>query len=391
MPFTVLHFAPTSRGAGDGSSPANAAELFPGGNINSLLTANNYATSGIVAMCQNTGTYTLSQGLTGAVFSGGAPSNLTYSLSLVGCDVNGVPVTPSDYGWRCEEGDLDTTGYVSLNFTLVGTSAVNALNIRMMFFSVTSSTSTSAFSTPVGKFTWCKFSFTATASTAVGFAMATSSEGFANCQVSMTGTNYARIVSGSSSGNQLDNVRIKGDPLASGGTRYGLAMSVASAYPSATGRVFVCDVTGFGVMNYNAGASAGLILSQATIVNCATGIAILGGASSRMILSNVVVTGCAVGVNASSGLYVLDNVVLRNTSNFGTAPETPVSEPCTFITAETDSQLYTNHAAGDYRIKSTSAHWGKNRGAGDEAISGAGNPLVAQQHGIYMGSKGVVA
>ena len=63
---------------------------------------------------------------------------------------------------------------------------------------------------------------------------------------------------------------------------------------------------------------------------------------------------------------------MRNTTDFGTAAELLVSEPCVFITTETDSQLYANSAIGDYRIKSTSAHWGKNRGAGDES-SGSGN------------------
>lgn len=388
MPVTVFHAAPTARGLGDGSSAANAGQLFPSGNLNSTIASHNFSTSCLQVMCQNTGTYTLSQSLAAAVFAT-PPTASTYALFMIGCDSSGNPTVPVDYGWRCEEGDLDVTGYAVLNFTLTASPVITGLNVRMSFIDASLTTSTTAFSQDFGKKTWCRFTVTSTSTSTVAILHATTSAGMSNCQVRMIGSGYNHIIRGSTSGGQLNNIRIIGDPTSTTGTRYGLAQTITTAYPIATGRIFVCDVTGIGVVNYNVGATAGLILSEATIVNCGIGVSLLGANNARMILSNVVITGCTTGVTHASGLYIFDNVLLRNTTDYGVTAEVPVGEPFAIVTTETDSQLYANHSVGDYRIKSTSVHWGKNRGAGDEVVTGGGSGNAQHRHGIYLGSKGV--
>lgn len=388
MPTTTIHAAPTARGLGDGSSAANAIELFPSGNLHSTIAGHNFSTSCLEVLCQNTGTYTLSQSLAAAAFAT-PPDATSYALFLIGCDSSGVPTVPADYGWRCEESDLDVTGYAVINFTLTASPFLSALNVRLMFFDVSITNSVTAISQNIGKLSWCRFTVTSTSAFTVGVLQFTNSQGLANCQLRMIGTAYAQLYRGSTAGGQIDNVRFKGDASATTGTMYGVSMTVVAMYPLGTGRMFVCDVPGTGIINYNTSGSSGIIVSEATVVNCGTGISSLGSTNSRLVVSNSVITGCTIGLNISNGIYVLDNVLLRNTTNYGTAAEVPVSEPYAFITTETDSQLYANHSSGDYRIKSTSAHWGKNRGAGDEVVVGGGSGKVQQRHGIYLGSKGV--
>ena len=385
MPVTTFHAAPTARGLGDGSSAANAGQLFPSGNLHSTIAGHDFSASCLEVLCQNTGTYTCSQSLAAAAFTT-PPTASTYALFLKGCDSSGNPVVPADYGWRCEESDLNVTGFAVINFTLTSSPFLSALNIRMTFFDVTATNSGTVISQNIGKLTWCRFTITSTSDLTVAVLQFTNSQGMTNCQVRITGSSFAQLYRGSTAGGQLDNVRFKGDASATTGTRYGVSMTVVAMYPLGTGRLFVCDCPGAGIINYNTSTSSGIIVSNATVVNCGTGITSLGSTSSRLVVANSVVTGCTTGLNIGNGIYVLDNVVLRNTTNYGTAAAVPVSEPYAFITTETDSQLYTNPTAGDYRIKLSSSHWGKNRGAGDEASV---NGTVQQKHGIYLGSRGI--
>ena len=372
MAYITMHFAPTARGTGDGSTYDNAAELFPSGNWNSVLTSNNYATSGIVGLVQNTAQYTLNQQGTAAVFSGGAPTNLTYPLVLKGCDSFGNILNPVDYGWKCAAGDLDESNFVDLDYTLTTGSLSNATNIHMRCFKISATvTSATLFNLFHGLLDWCKLYVTSTNTLGIGVSYNTTTIGIVNSQINMIGSSFARILT-ASSGGLVSNIRVKGDPSASSGTRYGVAVSSSSVVTAINGPVFICDCAGIGLLNYSTNLSAGIAASRMTIVNCGTGVATLNTSSGggKLVITDSVITGCTSGLNQPYGKYDLRNVVLRNTTDIVTTSENDISEPFTFITSETDADLYVDSSNGDYRIKSTSAHWGKNRGSQDELVLG---------------------
>ena len=392
MAYSTLHVAATARGLGDGSTYNNAAEAFPGGNWLSQALVNDYSAAGLVLLFQNTAPYTLSQAGSTAIFSSTVPGVNTYGLTCLSADSNGNVVSPSDLGWKCSQGNLDTTGFAAITYSLTS-AMVAATKIAFRCFDITSPSQTgSLFATPYGIIDWCNISCTTngTGTALIAVSLASNSAGITNSQVNQSG-GYARMVSGTSAGLIL-NVRVIGDPASTTGTRYGIAYSTNSPVPPVNGPVFVKDCPGVGIINFNTGSNAGWQLSRATVVDCGTGIATLNGTSGGnglLLVTDSVITGCTYGLSQPYGRYDLRNVVLRNSTDFQYAAGTPVFDPLSIVTAETDSQLYTDHASGDYRIKTTSAHWGKNRGAQDAPATGGGITQARLNHVKNMMRHGV--
>ena len=374
MAYLTMHFAPTSRGSGDGSTYDNAAELFPSGNWSSLLTSNNYANSGIVALCQNTSSYSLSQQGTTVVFSGGAPDTIGYGLSIIAADSSGNIIDPIDYGWSCAESDLDTTNYCTINYGLTTGALSSSTNISFKCCKITSTNSntTALFTSFIGLINWCSLEITTGVSTALGISFSTTSTGITNSQIKILGaTGWNRIITASSTG-LISNIRVKGSSSGAAGNRYGVAHSTSSNTIFTNGSIFICDCPGIGLTNYSTNISAGLSASKLTIIDCGVGIKCLvstGGGVSKLALTDSMITGCTYGLSHPYGRYILENVVLRNTNNYETANGNYGGEPSVFITTEIDSDLYADYLNKDYRIKTTSSHWGKNRGAQDDEVS----------------------
>jgi len=300
---------------------------------------------------------------------------------MMATDGNGNIITPANTGWKCSEGDIDDTGFVDLTYTGSGNFS-NATNISMFGFKLTVASlgSSAVFTNFAGLLTWCKFVFASTSTAGLGLSCSTTTGGIVNCQVAVTGTAWARLISGSTGG-LMSNIRIKGASGATTGTRYGLTANTSSLIGVGNGPLFICDCPGYGIVNYSTGVSAGYQASRLTIVNCGTGIGTLcatSGGSSKLNITDAVITGCTVGLEHAYGIYSLSNVVLRNTTNFSVASENYVGAPAAIITTEVDADLYNNSAAGDYRIKNTSAHWGLNRGAQDAPAAAGGDYTYAQ-------------
>lgn len=379
MSYATLHFAPSARGSGDGSTAANAAALFPSGNWSSLLTANNYATQGMVALCQNTAKYTCSQQGSSSTFTSGTPTSTTYPLILLAADENGNVISPVNQGWKCAEGNIDVLNFCEMDYTLTTGNLSVSTNIHINCFKINATTNTAAILNSFhGIISNCFFNLTSSSASGLGLILTTITGGLVNSHVHMEGAAYARIISASTAG-LLSNVRVTANPAASSGTLYGIAITSSTLVTIINGPVFIKDVAGIGMTNYSANLSAGISASRCTIVDCAVGVGCLtptSGGSSKIVLTDSVVTGCTVGLGHPYGRYTLRNVVLRNTTNVSPDSENYVASPLVEVTTETDAQLYAAAASGDYRIKDTSDHWGKNRGAQDHPFYAGPNSSI---------------
>lgn len=385
MGYSTVHFAPTARGSGDGSTYDNAAEAFPSGNWPSQITANDYSAAGIVALFQNTGPYTLSQVGSAATFSSTVPGITTYGVDCLACDANGNIVTPADIGWKCSQGDLDSTGFAELTYTQ--TSAfINNVKIGLRCFKTIGTNITGSFlNGPYAIIDWCDIQCTTTGSgtAVIPLSISTNSAGVSNSQVTQSG-GYSRAIAANTCG-VVSNIRVIGDAAAATGTRYGIAVTSNAVIAPINGPVFVKDHPGAGIVNYKLLLNASLQLSRATVCDCGVGIASFAatsGGTSLLLIADSVITGCTYGLSQQFGRYDLRNVVLRNSTDFEYAAETPVFDPLAIITTETDSQLYADHVNGDYRIKTISDHWGKNRGAQDAPSTGGGGITQARLNHI---------
>ncbi len=184
----------------------------------------------------------------------------------------------------------------------------------------------------------------------------------------MTGTSYA---SGAQSTDML-NCRVAGNLSATTGTRYGWVSPTAS--PTLRGNTIINHVGG-GLVSTSSSAAFSMVAIRNTINACSgNGISLTATASQTQIcrlLNNYIANSGGYGVDASASRAMAANNRLRdnaigNLNSFANYPTTLNN----LTTSSDDATEFVNVAGGDYRIKASSAIWGKGYGVSDEPASG---------------------
>jgi hypothetical protein len=185
-----------------------------------------------------------------------------------------------------------------------------------------------------------------------------------NCVLKCSGTAFDYI--GNAANRGFHNVRIEGNPSASSGSRVGFTFSNVCHHS------FITAVGCPGAGISSALTTAGWVseLSRFVSANNGAGVLIASTASqtsTHHITGGVVVNNAGYGIDGGAGNNAVDGCRLRdntsgNFTNMGNWPTTFDN----LTSAGTDANEFVNVATGDYRIKATSALWGKGYGAGDE-------------------------
>lgn len=363
--MVTLYFGANAAGAGDGTSWANrAAFVSVLGSLSTLITGHDFSSDALTCVV-GPGTHTLSQNVNGAIFA--TPPDRANHLFLRSCDASGNLWSPPKPGWTAAEPAWDTTG-----MPVVSMGATLAHHYISVFGLLLRSSSSSGVISATGvKASWCVLEGTGTGSGA------TVANGYlSNCVVRCLGSSYAAAVSMNANGH-TDNVRAEGNPSATSGDRHGFVGAGGGRF--SLNRCVAVDNPGHGVAlmgdNANRSLTAFRCLSYGN-----------GGdgyhSGSTTLTGNELnrVDGCVAVGNGGYGVVcgtppglVMGGRYRNNTSGVASG----LGEGGVFG-AETgagiDADEFVDATGGDFRIKNTSALWGKGIGAGDEpAASGGGS------------------
>jgi hypothetical protein len=206
-----------------------------------------------------------------------------------------------------------------------------------------------------------------------------------NVQIHMTGSAYNRAATLSNYVN-VDNLRLMGNPAASGG--YGLFAGGTNSSKAAS-RLTALGHPGHGVLLPSFASSAFRLLSS-VISDCGgTGFLCASTVLQDQMqeVKGCIITGNGLGIDASAARVLAANNRLRhNTSgdfngmgNYPTDLDNYTDAIAYADQAAADAAEYVDAANGDYRIKYGSSLWGKGIGAGDEpAPAGGGSVIVVE-------------
>ena len=197
-----------------------------------------------------------------------------------------------------------------------------------------------------------------------------------NIYAECSGTSYSAVATFLPANGGASNIRLQGNASASSGNRRGFTASANDYYNLR--RMTLIDNIGGGIVLAGTGASARAAIWNSVIVdNEGDGISSAGTSTSLGMISGCMITGAHTnGINITgTGDAVITNCRFRGYSSAAITGTLEWNDPPlngNVTTAGSDSDEYVNAAAGDYRIKSTSAYWGKGIGAGDEAPAAGG-------------------
>lgn len=368
MAKVVRYFSTAAAGTGDGTSWANRAALFSSGNWSSVITGFNFSGADSLECRIGPGSYTGGQTLQQVLFAN-EPTRFN-ALYLVGAASGGDPLEPADPVWSSAQGGLDVSGMPAID---LGNFTLNLPNTHLSGLDLTGSNTLGVMGAngSSSHSAWCRI--IATGTNTPGLA----ARGLlANCEVRCTSANYAAIVSAQAN-MTAHNVRMVGNPGASGGTRHGLQTSANTSLLAS--HCTVIDTPGYAYANTgNAVVSAILQMLRSTAYDCGGGF--LGSATSTLTTASLhTIIGCLAVNNAAYGVSMTQGPVLTvggrfrdNTSgNFLGDGNGLQINPIT--DAGTDADEFVDAAAGDLRIKNTSSLWGLGIGPADQpAASGGG-------------------
>jgi hypothetical protein len=371
MAVVVRYFSTSSAGAGDGTTWADRAALFSGGNWSTVITGFNFSGSDALE-CRIEGgiTYTCSQALASGLFSN-APTAAN-PLILHGCDDTGARLEPSNPDWvSAQPVDWDTELPVIATSTNIATVSLAAgCFIRVVSFTASGRTGGAVVSgSQPNSLDWCVVVNSASNSSAVGV----QSSNISNCAVTMSGTAFDYAVSHSL--NLVNNCRIVATGSASSGNRRGVTWASFSS-PHIIGST-ILGFAGGAVVSLSTQVAQYGRISQSVLADNPGSAVLLASTSSQT--ATFVVEGCMVtgngayGINADASRVFASNSRLRdntsgNFNGFGNYP----TDLDNYTTDSDDATEYVDAAGGDYRIKYGSAIWGKGYGVADEPAPAGG-------------------
>lgn len=355
MAIVVRYFSPSANGAGDGTTWANRAALFSGGNWSTVITNFDFSGSDSLECRIGPGTYTCGSALASGSF-GHAPTAAN-PLILHGADSSGNRLTPPDPGWVSAQPAWDASGMPEITTTSdTATIAFDgALPILIKFTSSDRKNAILAGTTAI----WCQVinacnGSSARASTGLGI----------NCVFACTGAAFNSVVAAA---NHM-NCRIEG-VTGSAGNRRGMECDTGAG---TCAHLTIVGCGGDGVIVTSTSTSQAWRLVNCHILNCGgTGFKTNNAAnqSALYILESCLISGHgAYGVDAQSASRVLmsHNRMRDNASGNVTGLGNYPADLDLYTTDTDDATEFVNAAGGDYRISKDAATWGKGYGAGDE-------------------------
>jgi hypothetical protein len=382
MAVVTRYFSTTGAGAADGTTWADRAALFSGGNWSSVITGFNFSSSDSLVCLIGPGSYTCSQSLASGLFSN-APT-INNSLYLYGADSSGNELEPPDPDWTSDQADWDTSGMPSIDTTTnIGTTALLQTYLKMLKFTASGRTAGGGVISSVRQASWCVIenssSNTATQSLAVpGNSIAS------NCIIKTTGASYAcgvTLVNGS----VMSNCRVVG-VAGSSGTRHGIQLSVTSSGLAVISRCTSINNGGCGFALISANANPSFSLINCVLANngsdgCQHTSTTATNAPSQ-IQSCMITGNGGWGINANSNLLYIESNRLRDNTSGNVTGMLNFPNTNNFTTDSDDATEYVNSGSGDYRIKVTAAIWGEGYGVSDEPAAGG---AASNNRGLMTG------
>lgn len=375
MALLTRYFSTAAAGAGDGTSWADRAQLVSGSVWSTVITGFNFTSDSLLCLI-GPGTYTPTGEFTSTLYTSTAP-NASFRCYWHGCDSSGNKLSPNNPNWSSDEGDYDDTGYpliaTNTNIRTV-TSGVSLLE----FISFTASGTINALAITGVRANHCKF---VNSSSNTSVAVHTS-PGSTNCHVEASGTSYAYVY-GSNSVQFGQNLRLKGNPSASSGSRR--LVQIASTSVSIVSMNRCCLIGGVNSIVFDStsvNAATVLMWTQCTIVG-PIGDGIYGEDTTGA--SGLYIEGCyfancggwAIDVRSGGTVIGIMNNRFRdntagNINNLGSGFESD-----NYITDSDDATEFNDPGNGDYRLKAGLPFSDRNIGVSQmSSSSGTGSTMV---------------
>lgn len=363
MAVQRLYFSTTGAGAADGSSWANRAPLFSGGNWSSLITGFTFSGADALSCYIGPGTYTCSQALTSAI---AAPTGAN-PLYLSACDSSGSLWVPPEPAWVSADSTWDTTNQPVIETTTnVQTISLSNAVVTGLVFNSSERIGSVIGS---GEYYWFVVNQSKSNSGARGIDGSGNSI-YRNGVVNMLGTIFDYVFNASTTV-RIENVRANSNTGATSGNRNGFNFDSGATY--VTSLLTAVGFQGSGFRQSNTSAGARLVIGNSAAINCVTGFSIASTATTYCWWINCLITGSTTGIS-NTGTVPLRTLLCRfrdNTTDISSAGNCLTDS--NYTTDSDDASEFVDTASGDYRIKNTADAWGYGFGAGDQPAAGGGS------------------
>ncbi len=371
MAVVVKYFSTTAGGSADGtaSSWAKKEILFTGGAWSAAITTFDFSGSDSLE-CRIEGglTYTVTAAMAPGLFSN--PPSAANPIVFHGCDSSGNLLSPPDPGWVSAAVPFSTSTLPVIATTSnIATSSLAAGVWRLIYFTASARVGSVH---SAGSYDWTPLTVSIANPSADAFGAVAN---LTNSWIVFSGASFNAGINLPSIGT-FANIRIDGTAGVTSGTRRGITTSSTGHVLSG---ITVIGCAGGGIFAATGSATRSSYYSRCMLINNGSfGIQCNGTASQTVYhdISNCYFSGNTYGIDANGSRTIAKNNRLRdsgtaNFANFGNFPT-----DYNYITDSDDATEFVNSGAGDYRIKSTAAIWGKGYGAGDgPAASGASLPI----------------
>lgn len=358
-------FSTSAAGDETGSSWENRAALITGGAWSTVLTGFDFSGSdSLVCMIEGGNTYTAPASFESARFTTAAPTLLN-PLYFRACDSSGNALAVPDPSWVSCKPMWTATGMPL--FDCGSSTLFNLDYCHLVLCDFTGSRNGHIVSVPTSStMQWCRVKNTGAGTSGLA---ATLTGRVSDCWFECTNA-FASVISHSS---VLLNCRLQGGGSGGSGNRKGI-----------TGTI-IYDISRCTIANCNGAALelATTTASRENSINCCTianngGVGIdldltSGTATAHTLITNCMITGNAAGIDLNNTILASasGNRLRDNTSgNIINAGNYPV-DVNNYVTDSDDATEFVDAAGGDFRIKASSAIWGKGYGAGDEIPTAA--------------------
>jgi hypothetical protein len=364
MAIVTRYFAASAAGDGTGSSWANRAALIATGAWSTVITGFDFSGADSLVCYVQGASYTAPSILQSSSFSVAAPTLLN-PLIIRACDGSGAAWVPPDPDWVSPQAAWSTTGMVVLDFS--SDKYINLNYASLLGVKCTGSRNGYIYASIGGVMDWCIIE-----NTGAGTSGTTASTYLSASNSVFKCTNGFSYITATAA--ELYNVRLEGPGASSGsGNRDGISTSGVINFT----RVAVVGCAGAGIKLSTTTVARSVMILGCTVANCG-GVGIdldLTSGTSTVVqaVSHCVVTGCSAGVDANDNMsVVVSSCRLRdNTSGNVVNARNYPTDLNNYVTDSDDATEYVDATNGDYRIKATSAIWGKGYGAGDEIPTAA--------------------
>jgi hypothetical protein len=374
MAIVTRWFSTTGAGDESGDSWANRAALFTGGAWSTVITGFAFTAGADSLLCLvGPGTHAITAVLQSASFSAGAPTDAK-PIFFHGCDSSGDPLVPPAPNWTSAEPVTWRTDLPVLA-TTTNTATISLAHafVRMLRFTASGITSAGA---PVAlcNADWVSVDVSSSHASAGGFS---TMEKITNCEVVMGGTTYGQGVYFVNC--MIDNLRVEGNPSASTGSPKGLYSGGVGA-ELVLSRCTVFNHVGAGVAVFGSNVAYRFSVINSVIANNGGDGIVLPALDSQT--SQHAVSGCMITGNGGIGINPQNDddtgakcLIMNNRlrDNTGGNIDSEGNYPATFdnyTTDDSDANEYVDAAGGDFRIRPTSATWGKGYGVKDKKAQG---------------------